>query len=53
MSAAANRLAAKVAESASKAAGKTTKAGSSTVGGKDAKETLLKKGARRDPELYV
>ncbi len=53
MSAAANRMAAKVAESATKAAGKAAQAGSSAGGGTKGKETVLQKGAKRDPELYV
>ena len=53
MSAAANRMAAKVAESATKAAGKAAQAGSSAGGGQKGKETVLQKGAKRDPELYV
>ncbi len=57
MSAAANRMAAKVAESASKAvgaAGNAAKAGNNVGGGgTKGKETLLQKGAKRDPELYV
>ena len=52
MSAAANRMAAKVAESATKAAGKATQSGS-TGGAKKGQQTVLQKGARRDPELYV
>lgn len=53
MSAAANRLAAKVAETATKAAGKAAPSGSSS-GAKTGKDTtVLQKGARRDPELYV
>lgn len=58
MSAAANRMAAKVAESATKAvgaagaAGKAARAGASGEG-KKGKETVLQKGAKRDPELYV
>ncbi|KAL8862308.1 MAG: hypothetical protein Q9178_001317 [Gyalolechia marmorata] len=56
MSAAANRMAAKVAESASKAvgaAGNAAKAGNNGGGGTKGKETLLQKGAKRDPELYI
>lgn len=53
MSAAANRMAAKVAETATKAAGKASQAGSSSGGTKKGKETVLQKGAKRDPELYV
>ncbi|KAI4125309.1 MAG: hypothetical protein LQ338_004323 [Usnochroma carphineum] len=53
MSAAANRLAAKVAETATKAAGKAAPSGSSS-GAKTGKDTtVLQKGARRDPELYI
>ncbi|KAI4248417.1 MAG: hypothetical protein L6R40_000976 [Gallowayella cf. fulva] len=58
MSAAANRMAAKVAESATKAvgaagaAGKAARAGASGEG-KKGKETVLQKGAKRDPELYI
>ncbi|KAL8680628.1 MAG: hypothetical protein Q9224_000740 [Gallowayella concinna] len=50
-------MAAKVAESATKAygaagaAGKAAKAGAS--GGGKGKETVLQKGAKRDPELYI
>lgn len=55
MSAAANRMAAKVAETATKAVGKAAQAGSSAGGGggKKGTETVLQKGAKRDPELYV
>ncbi|KAL8867793.1 MAG: hypothetical protein Q9174_005431 [Haloplaca sp. 1 TL-2023] len=54
MSAAANRMAAKVAESASKAAREASKKGSlPTEGQKKGKETVLQKGAKKDPELYV
>lgn len=53
MSAAANRMAAKVAETATKAAGKASQSGSSSGGARKGKETVLQKGARRDPELYV
>ena len=52
MSAAANRMAAKVADTASKAAGNAAKAGSSSSS-KKGSETVLQKGAKRDPELYV
>lgn len=52
MSAAANRMAAKVADTATKAAGKAAQAGSSG-GQKKGGQTVLQKGARRDPELYV
>ncbi|KAI4278775.1 MAG: hypothetical protein L6R38_005173 [Xanthoria sp. 2 TBL-2021] len=55
MSAAANRMAAKVAETATKAVGKAAQAGSSAGGGggKKGTETVLQKGAKRDPELYI
>ncbi|KAL8687945.1 MAG: hypothetical protein Q9218_006020 [Villophora microphyllina] len=55
MSAAANRMAAKVAETASKAASKAsqTGSGSSMSGGQKKGQTVLQKGARRDPELYI
>ncbi|KAL8914152.1 MAG: hypothetical protein Q9171_001147 [Xanthocarpia ochracea] len=57
MSAAANRMAAKVAESASKAvgaAGNAAKAGNNVGGGgTKGKDTVLQKGAKRDPELYI
>ncbi|KAI4175094.1 MAG: hypothetical protein LQ343_001855 [Gyalolechia ehrenbergii] len=54
MSAAANRMAAKVAESATKAVGKAAQSGSSGSGGaKKGQQTILRKGAKRDPELYV
>ena len=50
-------MAAKVAESASRAAGaagNAAKAGNNVGGGgTKGKETLLQKGAKRDPELYV
>lgn len=46
MSAAAGRVAGKVGAAASKVAGKVTETGMK-------QETVLKKGARRDPELYV
>ncbi|KAI4258885.1 MAG: hypothetical protein LQ352_000998 [Teloschistes flavicans] len=52
MSAAANRMAAKVADTATKAAGKAAQAGSSG-GQKKGGQTVLQKGARKDPELYV
>ncbi|KAL8641391.1 MAG: hypothetical protein Q9228_001780 [Teloschistes exilis] len=52
MSAAANRMAAKVADTATKAAGKAAQAGSSG-GQKKGGQTVLQKGARRDPELYI
>lgn len=48
MSAAAGRVAGKVGQAASKAAAKTAE-----TGGKPGGESALKKGARRDPELYV
>ncbi|KAL8675239.1 MAG: hypothetical protein Q9168_000359 [Polycauliona sp. 1 TL-2023] len=53
MSAAANRMAAKVAETATKVAGKAAQAGSSAGGKEKGKETVLQKGAKRDPELYI
>ncbi|KAL8968819.1 MAG: hypothetical protein Q9183_002294 [Haloplaca sp. 2 TL-2023] len=54
MSAAANRMAAKVAESASKAAREASKKGSlPTEGQRKGKETVLQKGAKKDPELYI
>ncbi|KAL8854872.1 MAG: hypothetical protein Q9221_000378 [Calogaya cf. arnoldii] len=54
MSAAANRMAAKVAETATKAAGKASQAGNSAAGGgPKGKESVLQKGAKRDPELYI
>lgn len=53
MSAAANRMAAKVAETATKAAGRATQSGSSTGGAQKGKQSVLQKGAKRDPELYV
>lgn len=54
MSAAANRMAAKVAESATKAVGKAAQSGSSGSGGaKKGPQTVLQKGAKKDPELYV
>lgn len=52
MSAAANRMAAKVAESATKVAGKAGQSGSSG-GAKKGQQNVLQKGAKRDPELYV
>ena len=48
MSAVAGRVASKVGSAAGQAAGKAAQAGSG--GGK---ESVLKKGAKRDPELYV
>ncbi len=48
MSAAAGRVAGKVGSAAGKAAGKAAEAGN----GKG-KESVLTKGAKRDPELYV
>ncbi|KAI4186943.1 MAG: hypothetical protein L6R41_003138 [Letrouitia leprolyta] len=54
MSAAANRMAAKVAESATKAVGKAAQSGSSGSGGaKKGPQTVLQKGAKKDPELYI
>ncbi|KAL8733602.1 MAG: hypothetical protein Q9166_002011 [cf. Caloplaca sp. 2 TL-2023] len=55
MSAAANRMAAKVAESATKAAGAAGRAAQAggSGGSKKGKETVLQKGAKRDPELYI
>ncbi|KAL8784552.1 MAG: hypothetical protein Q9213_003900 [Squamulea squamosa] len=56
MSAAANRMAAKVAESATKAvgaAGRAAQSANNAGGGKKGKETVLQKGAKRDPELYI
>ncbi|KAL8956834.1 MAG: hypothetical protein Q9193_005746, partial [Seirophora villosa] len=53
MSAAANRIAAKVAETATKAAGRTAQSGSSSGGVQKGKQSVLQKGAKRDPELYV
>ncbi|KAL8906391.1 MAG: hypothetical protein Q9207_002052 [Kuettlingeria erythrocarpa] len=53
MSAAANRMAAKVAETATKAAGKASQSGSSSGGARKGKDTVLQKGARKDPELYI
>jgi len=47
MSAAAGRMASKVGQAATKAAGKAAEAGSSEKAG------VLQKGAKRDPELYV
>ncbi|KAL8839575.1 MAG: hypothetical protein Q9170_001679 [Blastenia crenularia] len=52
MSAAANRMAAKVVESATKAAGKAAQSGNSG-GAKKGQQTVLQKGAKRDPELYI
>lgn len=49
MSAVAGRVAGKVGAAASKAAGKAAETGNKS--GKQ--ETVLKKGAKRDPELYV
>lgn len=47
-------MAAKVAESATKAVGKAAQSGSSGSGGaKKGQQTILRKGAKRDPELYV
>lgn len=48
MSAVAGRVAGKVGEAASKAATKAAEKGS-----KPGAESVLKKGAKRDPELYV
>ncbi|KAI4112897.1 MAG: hypothetical protein LQ348_000596 [Seirophora lacunosa] len=53
MSAAANRIAAKVAETATKAAGRTAQSGSSSGGAQKGKQSVLQKGAKRDPELYI
>ncbi|KAL8944277.1 MAG: hypothetical protein Q9216_000572 [Gyalolechia sp. 2 TL-2023] len=54
MSAAANRMAAKVAESATKAMGKAAQSGSSGSGGpKKGQQHILQKGAKKDPELYI
>ncbi|KAL9605523.1 MAG: hypothetical protein Q9179_001279 [Wetmoreana sp. 5 TL-2023] len=53
MSAAANRMAAKVAETASKAAGKASQKGSLPTGGQQQGKSVLQKGAKRDPELYI
>jgi len=47
MSATAGRVASKVGQAASKAAGKAAEAGSSD------KQSVLQKGAKRDPELYI
>lgn len=49
MSAAVGRVAGKVGAAASKAAGKAVETGNAS--GKQ--EAVLKKGAKRDPELYV
>ena len=48
MSAAAGRVASKVGQAATRAAGKAADAGSS-----DKPAGVLQKGAKRDPELYV
>ena len=48
MSAVAGRVAGKVSSAAGRAAGKAAEAGSG-----QGKESVLKKGAKRDPELYV
>ncbi|KAL8945442.1 MAG: hypothetical protein Q9211_000045 [Gyalolechia sp. 1 TL-2023] len=55
MSAAANRMAAKVAESATKAVEKAAQSASSggSGGAKKGEQTILRKAAKRDPELYV
>ena len=47
MSATVGRVASKVGQAATKAAGKAAEAGSSE------KQGVLQKGAKRDPELYV
>ncbi|KAL8710209.1 MAG: hypothetical protein Q9220_005140 [cf. Caloplaca sp. 1 TL-2023] len=52
MSAAANRMAAKVADTATKAVGKAAQSGGSG-GAKKGGQTVLQKGAKRDPELYI
>ena len=49
MSAAAGRMASKVGGAATKAAGKLAESGA----GGEGKQSALKKGAKKDPELYV
>ena len=48
MSATAGRMASKLGQTATRAAGKAAEAG-----GPDKKTGVLQKGAKRDPELYV
>lgn len=45
-------MAAKVADTATRAATKATSSGSGR-GARKGKETVLQKGAKKDPELYV
>ena len=49
MSAAAGRVASKIGSAATKAAGKAAESGA----GGEGKQSALKKGAKKDPELYV
>ena len=48
MSAAAGRMANKVGQAATRVAGKAAESG-----GPDKQQSVLQKGAKRDPELYV
>ena len=48
MSAAAGRIASKVGQAATRVAGKAAESGSA-----DKQQSVLQKGAKRDPELYV